>query len=207
VEGFVVQRLRRRSEAGVWSLLASAREPQAEVLLHYCAHGYHSMGVPLWLYCGIKSWLGESRNAPGSDRRFDTIFYDSPTAVKPWRKEYWLKLTQQWLLLEIHRQSRCSVTRSRRMQALLDGAQPGKTLWLPALENAPANEAQDPAWQGIAGQLQEALFQEAAESGWGAKASPTATAGDAGLSPNPPAMVPSAGWRTYLSQAKARLIS
>src|SRR6266481_2252068 len=45
VEDFSVRRLRLQNEAGVWSLLASAKEPHTAVLLHYAGHGYHKLGV------------------------------------------------------------------------------------------------------------------------------------------------------------------
>src|SRR5580658_9714663 len=49
LEGFVVRRLRLRTEAGIWGLLASAKEKESAVLLHYDCYGYDKLGVPLWL--------------------------------------------------------------------------------------------------------------------------------------------------------------
>ena len=48
IEGFAVRRLKFQSEAGIWSLLASAKEKYAIVLLHYVGYGYHKHGIPLW---------------------------------------------------------------------------------------------------------------------------------------------------------------
>src|SRR5271155_6236900 len=47
LEGFQVRRLRIRSEAGIWGLLASAKEKDGAVLLHYTGYGYDKLNAPL----------------------------------------------------------------------------------------------------------------------------------------------------------------
>src|SRR5271168_328683 len=77
VEDFAVRRLRIRNEAGVWSLLAQVKERHSAVLLHYAGFGYHKLGVPLWLYLGIKSWLAERAGGPaGGSKQFSTVFHE-----------------------------------------------------------------------------------------------------------------------------------
>jgi len=162
IEDFVVQRLRVRSEACIWSLLASAKEQSPVVLLHYCAYGYHKQGVPLWLYQGINSWLVENGGfGTGSDRKFCTVFYEvmAPSA-KPWKKEFCLRIPQKWLISEIHRRSKLSVTGNAPMQSFLDGVEPGKILRLPVLTNLSVGNEHSLDWKALARQYQAALFRE-----------------------------------------------
>ena len=138
VEDFAVRRLRVRNEAGIWSLLASSKEQASSVLLHYAGHGYHKLGVPLWLYLGIKSWLAEFTDSP---KQFSTVFHQSwLSSAKPWQKEYYLALLRRRLVQGFHHRSRISVVGTRRMQALLEALEPDKTLWLPMPSNVPRME-------------------------------------------------------------------
>lgn len=161
VEGFAVQRLRVKNEACIWSLLPLSKKQFPAVLLHYCAYGYNRQGFPLWLHQGIQSWLDEGGGAAsGSQRQFSTVFYETMgTSVKPWQKEFCLRIPQKWLIQEIHRRSKFSVTSCTQMQSFLNGIIPGKALRLP-VRNQPANE-HEPAldWKYLASQYHEKLFQ------------------------------------------------
>jgi hypothetical protein len=171
IEDFVVQRLKIRNEAGIWSALSSTKEQRPPVLLHYCAYGYHKQGVPVWLYLGIKSWLGEQSNLDaGSDKQLLTMFYETlPVSFKPWKKASYLRIPQRWLIREFHRRSRLSVTSSRRLQALLDTIEPCKTLRVPMPGNPELWDANNPDWKLIASQFQAELFPEFSYSKGGAR--------------------------------------
>jgi hypothetical protein len=160
IEDFVVQRLRIRNEAGIWSVLSSTKEQRPPVLLHYCPYGYHRQGVPLWLYQGIKSWLGEqSSRDTGSDKQLLTVFYENlPASFRPWKKSSYLQIPQRWLIQELHRRSRLSVTSSCYLQALLDRIEPHKTMRVPMPGNAQQWDATNPDWKLIASQFQKELF-------------------------------------------------
>jgi hypothetical protein len=134
VEGFSARRLRRRNEAGLWSLLAAAREQRVVALLHYNGHGYDRLGIPLWLYKGIRSWVTEGLD--GSHRQLFTVFHESrPAAAKPWEKRFLLSNLQGWLIRGLHRLSEISVTGTRQMRSVLDGIQANKTWCLPMPSN------------------------------------------------------------------------
>jgi hypothetical protein len=160
IEDFGVQRLRVRNEAGIWSLLSSAKEQRPPVLLHYCAYGYNKQGVPLWLHQGIKSWLDEqSSSDAGGDKQLVTFFYEAlPSSFKPWKKALYLRIPQQWLLQQFHRRSRLSVTGNGRLQALLDRMEPHKTLRVAMPGNGSLWDAENPDWKLIASQLQAEIF-------------------------------------------------
>jgi hypothetical protein len=160
IEDFVVQRLRIRNEAGIWSVLSSTKEECPPVLLHYCAYGYQKQGVPFWLYQGIKSWLRELNSLEaGSNKQLLTVFYETlQSSFKPWKKSSYLRIPQRWLIQEFHRRSRLSVTGSRRLQVLLDAVEPHKTLRVPMPENAQLWDANNPDWKLIASQFQAELF-------------------------------------------------
>jgi len=169
VEGFAVQRLRVKNEACIWSMLPLAKNQFPAVLLHYCAYGYNRQGFPLWLHQGIQSWLDEGGGAAsGSKRQFSTIFYETlGTSVKPWQKEFCLRIPQKWLIQEIHRRSQLSVTGCPLMQAFLNGVAPGKTLRLP-VRNQPTNELEQALdWKNLAAQYHERLFQAPTASNTG----------------------------------------
>ncbi|MBC8096448.1 MAG: glycosyltransferase [Akkermansiaceae bacterium] len=137
LEDFVVRRLRLRNEAGIWSLLAAVKENPA-VLLHYVGYGYHKRGVPIWLYRGIHSWLAEQN---GNRKQFSTVFHELwASSSKPWKSEFYLRLVQKWIVEGLHRRSELSITSTRRMQTLLEGIQPHKTMWLPIPSNVPMVE-------------------------------------------------------------------
>jgi hypothetical protein len=142
VEGFVVRRMRLRSEAGIWGLLASSKEKDATVLLHYNGNGYDKLGVPLWLYRGIKSWLDEqTERSAASQGRLCTVFHDlwaSPN--QPWKIEYYLRKLQISLVKGFHLRSKVSVTNTRRMRQALEDFEPRKTLWLPTPSNLPVTD-------------------------------------------------------------------
>ena len=142
VEGFVVRRLRLRSEAGIWGFLASSKEKDATVLLHYAGNAYDKLGVPLWLYRGIKSWLEEQteRSATGQGR-LCTVFHElweSPS--QPWKIEYYLRKLQISLVKGFHLRSKVSVASTRRMRQALEDFEPRKTLWLPTPSNLPVTD-------------------------------------------------------------------
>jgi hypothetical protein len=162
IEDFVVQRLRIRNEAGIWSVLSSTKEQRPPVLLHYCPYGYNRQGVPFWLYQGIKSWLGEQRSMDaGSDKQLLTVFYENlPASFRPWKKSSYLRIPQRWLIQELHRRSRLSVTCSRHLQALLDRIEPHKTMRVPMPGNVQQWDAKNPDWKQIAHQFQAELFPE-----------------------------------------------
>jgi hypothetical protein len=162
IEDFVVQRLRIRSEAGIWSLLSSNKLPDIPVLFHYCPYGYQKQGVPLWMYRGIKSWLGEQGSpAASGDKRLFTVFYGTlPSSAKPWKKATYLRIPQQWLLQEFHRCSKLSVTGCGFMQNLLESVKPGKTLLVPMPGEKPLWYAENPDWKLIGSQFQAELFVE-----------------------------------------------
>lgn len=170
VENFPAARLRVRSEACIWSLLARAKEEQATVLLHYCPYGYHRMGLPYWLYRGIRSWIEERSGTCLPDgRQLCTLFYDAGfLSLEQWSKAYCLSLVQRWLSQEIHRFPGFSVTASRPMQRFLDGIEPQKTLLLPTLRAGPAGFESNPDWTQLASQFQERLFRLPSRSGVGA---------------------------------------
>src|SRR5579872_2346938 len=128
IEGFIVRRLRIRNEAGIWCLLAAAKEPNAAVLLHYSGYGYDKLGTPFWLYRGIGSWLNEfAHGAPDTRRHFSTVFHELwPSTRKPWKGEFFMRLFQRRLVSGLHRRSRFSVVSTLQMQRLLDGIKPRK---------------------------------------------------------------------------------
>jgi hypothetical protein len=132
MEGFVVRRLKFQSEAGIWSLLASAKEKHAIVLLHYIGHGYHRHGIPLWLYRGLGSWLAEGAGGTSaSQKQLATVFHELwKPSIKPWKKEFYLQKPQQWLVEGLHLRSNFSVATTKHKQAMLEGIQPDKTFWL-----------------------------------------------------------------------------
>jgi hypothetical protein len=132
LDGFIVRRLRFQNEAGIWSLLASTKVKHSIVLLHYAGYGYHKLGVPLWLYRGIKSWLAEGGGpSAAGQKHLATIFHELwISANRPWKREFYLQKPQQWLIEGLHRQSKFSVATTRRKQALLEGIQWGNTFWL-----------------------------------------------------------------------------
>jgi hypothetical protein len=142
VEGFVVRRLRLRTEAGIWSLLATAKEKDSAVLLHYSGYGYDNLGVPIWLYLGINSWLGEQTGrSTASQKQFCTVFHESlESCAKPWKIEFYLRNLQKSLLRRFHHRSKVSVTRTRRMHQMLEAFEPHKTLWLPTPSNVPVSD-------------------------------------------------------------------
>jgi hypothetical protein len=160
IEDFVVQRLRIRNEAGIWSVLSSIKEQRPPVLLHYCPYGYNRQGVPFWLYQGIKSWLGEQSSMDaGSDKQLLTVFYENlPASFKPWKKSSYLRIPQRWLIQEFHRRSRLSVTSNCRLQTLLDSIEPQKTLRVPMPGNGQLWDSNNPDWKLIAHQFQAELF-------------------------------------------------
>jgi hypothetical protein len=162
IEDFVVQRLRIRSEAGIWSLLSSNKLPHIPVLFHYCPYGYQKQGVPLWIYRGIKSWLGEQGSpAASGDKRLFTVFYGTlPSSAKPWKKATYLRIPQQWLLQEFHLCSKLSVTGCRFMKNLLESVKPGKTLQVSMPGEKPLWYAENPDWKLIGSQFQAELFPE-----------------------------------------------
>jgi hypothetical protein len=139
VEGFGVRCLRLRNEAGIWSLLEAAKEDNAAVLLHYAAYDYDRMGMPLWLYWGVKSWFEDQTNGCNSAKKhFSTIFHDQlPLSAKPWEREFYLRKVQRAIVTGLHRRSKFSVTSTGRMKSLLEGIQSSKTLRLPTPSNAP----------------------------------------------------------------------
>lgn len=140
VKGFVIRRLRVRSEAGIWSLLGSPKEPHAAVILHYSQLGYHRLGIPLWLYWGVRSWLAEAAGT-GRPQSFHIVFHDScPSMAPPWQLDHFLHKGRQWLARAFHRQSNLSIVCSRTMQAMLDSVKPNKTLWLPRPSSLPLNK-------------------------------------------------------------------
>jgi hypothetical protein len=171
VEDFVVQRLRVRNEAGIWSLLASVKNQRPPVLLHYCAYGYHKQGVPHWLYQGIKSWLDEYNGADaGSEKQLMTVFHETfPETSKPWKKEFYLRIPQQRLLQKFHRRSKLSVTGSRNLQALLDSVEPHKSVLSPTSGSASFRNEQTPDWKSIARQYQAELFPQLVNAKAGVK--------------------------------------
>ncbi|HEY3855104.1 MAG TPA: hypothetical protein VGO67_11970 [Verrucomicrobiae bacterium] len=142
INGFAVRSLRLRKEPGIWAILASAKEKYAAVLLHYAAYGYNKLGVPLWLYRGIQSWLEDNNDRTGASlKQFCTVFHDGwAPAAKPWKTEFYLQKLRRSVVRGLHRRSKISVTSTRRMQALLDNIQPHKTLWLPVPSNIPTIE-------------------------------------------------------------------
>jgi hypothetical protein len=142
-------------------LLAAIKEPRPAVLLHYCAYGYHRQGLPLWLYQGIHSWLGEGGGGgAGRQRQFSTVFYETmATAAKPWKKEFCLQFPQKWLVQEIHRRGRLAITHCEHLQAFLDGIEPDKTLRLPVMEKMAGEHGRNLDWKWLANQYQAALFQ------------------------------------------------
>jgi hypothetical protein len=142
VEGFAVRRLRLRTEAGIWSLLASAKEKDGAVLLHYAGYGYDKLGVPLWLYQGIKSWLGEQtgQSATGQ-KKLCTVFHETmESCSKPWKIEFYLRKLQMSLAKGFHLRSKFSVTSTRRMYQVLEAFEPLKTLWVPTPCNVPVTD-------------------------------------------------------------------
>jgi hypothetical protein len=145
VDGFPVRRLRFQNEAGIWSLLASAKVKHSTVLLHYLGDGYHRLGVPFWLYRGIKSWLAEGAGASAAGpNQLATVFHELwRSSAKPWKKQFYLQKPQRWLIGRLHRRSKFSVATTRRNHALLEGIQTDKTFWpaIPqeALQKKPVN--------------------------------------------------------------------
>jgi hypothetical protein len=146
VNGFAVQSLRLRKESAIWAILASAKEKRAAVLLHYATYAYNKLGVPIWLYRGIKSWLNDNNERLVSGpKQFCTVFHDGwEPAAKPWKTEFYLRKLQHSVVRRLHRRSKISVTSTRRMQALLDDIRPHKTLWLPVPSNLPKIERAKP---------------------------------------------------------------
>ncbi len=142
LEEFGVRRLRVRTAAGIWSLLASTKKPSAAVLLHYAGAGYHKQGVPLWLYLGIKSWLAEGASGAGNGRKqLSTVFHELwSSSDKPWEKDFYLRILQRRLVRGFHHLSKLSVAGTPRMQGMLEGLEPRKTLWLPMPSNVPSCE-------------------------------------------------------------------
>jgi hypothetical protein len=171
IEDFVVQRLRIRSEAGIWSLLSANKLQNIPILLHYCPYGYQKLGVPLWMYRGIKSWLGEQGSLTvGGDKRLFTVFYGTlPSSAKPWKKATYLGIPQQWLLQEFHRCSKLSVTGCRFTQNLLERIKPGKTLRVSMPGEKPLWYAENSDWKRIGSQFQTELFPEFSNSKTGAQ--------------------------------------
>jgi len=159
IDDFVVQRLRIRNEAGIWNLLSSAKQPLLAVMLHYCAYGYHKQGLPLWLHSGIKSWLTEHGGAkPGLNKQLITVFHTSLQApLKPWNKEFCLRMPQKWLLYQFHRHSKLSIMSNRSLQVELDRIEPSKTMWSPIPGNSSDANAPRPDWKRIAHQYLQAL--------------------------------------------------
>jgi glycosyltransferase involved in cell wall biosynthesis len=136
-DDFIVRRLRLRNEAGIWSLLAAKKESSV-VLLHYVGYGYQKRGVPMWLYRGIRSWLAEKDGSHADRKQVSTVFHELwASSRRPWKSEFYLGRVQKWLVERLHRLSEISVTSTRRMQGMLDGIQPHKTLWLPIPSNVP----------------------------------------------------------------------
>jgi hypothetical protein len=130
-EGFVIRRLRVKSEAGIWSLLGSPKESHTRVILHYSAFGYQRRGIPLWLYCGIRSWLAESLGI-GRSQNFHVVFHDShPSTGSVLQRDYFFRKGQQWLARAFHRLSNLSVVCSRQTQVMLDATNSSRTIWLP----------------------------------------------------------------------------
>jgi hypothetical protein len=142
VEGFAVRRLRARTEAGIWSLLASAKESSPAVLLHYCGYGYDARGLPLWLSRGMGSWLAEASCGMGAQtRRFATVFHDTwPSSAMPFGKAFYREMFQQWIVKRLHRYSHFSVTSAWRLLEVLNKVAPKKTLWLPTPSSVPVTE-------------------------------------------------------------------
>ena len=139
IEGFAVRRLRARTDAGIWSLLASAKERSPAVLLHYCGYGYDAHGIPLWLSRGLRSWLAEAACGTSAEtRRFATVFHDSwPCSAAPWGKAFYREKLQQWIVKSLHRHSQFSVTGAWRLLAVLNQVAPKKTLWFPTPSSVP----------------------------------------------------------------------
>jgi hypothetical protein len=142
VAGFVVRRLRLRTEAGIWSLLASAKEKESAVLLHYVGHGYDKLGVPLWLYRGIKSWIEEEAGQQADGKKqFCTVFHELwESCSRPWKTEFYLRKLQKSLVKGFHLKSNLSVATTRRMHRMLEEFKPHKTLWLPIPSNVPVTD-------------------------------------------------------------------
>jgi hypothetical protein len=161
VEDFGVQRLRVRNEAGIWNLLSSAKQPYAAVVLHYCPYGYAKQGLPLWLYRGIKSWLEEQGGAnPGSDKQLVTVFHNMlQTPLKPWNKEFCLRLPQRWLLQQFHCHSKFSMTTNHRLPFVPKGIATPKDNWLINPEGPPPC-GKSPDWGLIARRFYEALHED-----------------------------------------------
>lgn len=142
LEGFGVRRLRLRTEAGIWGLLASAKEKESIVLLHYDGYGYDKMGVPRWLYRGIRSWIEEQTGRLGAgQKRFCTMFHElwEPCA-RPWKTDFYLRRIQKSLIKGFHLESKFSVTSTHRMHQMLEGFESRKTLWLPVPSNVPVTD-------------------------------------------------------------------
>src|SRR5579859_3256921 len=146
IEGFIVRRLRVRNEAGIWCLLAASKDPASTVLLHYKGYGYDKLGAPFWLYRGIKSWLREhTQGAAASRKQFSTVFHELwESSPKPWSRGCYTHLLQRQLIARLHRRSKVSVANTLRMQKLLDGIKPHKTLWLPIPSNVPTPDGAKP---------------------------------------------------------------
>jgi len=146
IEGFTVRRLRLRTEAGLWSLLAArekaAKDKDSTVLLHYSGFGYDHLGVPIWLYRGINSWMEEQTGASSvGQKRLCTVFHESfQSSVEPWKIEFYLRKMQRSLLRRLHLRSRFSVTRTRRMHQMLEAFEQNKTLWLPTPSSVPVTD-------------------------------------------------------------------
>ena len=140
VEGFVVRRLRVRNEAGIWCLLAAAKDPHSAVLLHYAGDGYDKLGTPFWLSRGIKSWLMEHTHGPaGGEKQFCTMFHELwGSSTNPWKRQFYLHLLQKQIVAQLHRRSKVSVANTLHTQRLLDGIKPHKTIWIPMPSNLPA---------------------------------------------------------------------
>jgi glycosyltransferase involved in cell wall biosynthesis len=142
VEGFGVRRLRLRTEAGIWGLLASAKEKDSAVLLHYAGYGYDKLGAPLWLYRGIKSWMEEQTGRPGAiQMQFCTVFHELwKSCSKPWKTEFYLRKLQKSMVKGLHARSKLSIACTRRMHQMLEDFEPHKALWLPIPSNVPVTD-------------------------------------------------------------------
>jgi glycosyltransferase involved in cell wall biosynthesis len=142
VEGFAVKRLRLRSEASIWGLLAASKEKDCAVLLHYAGYAYEKSGAPFWLYRGIKSWIEEQNGRPsGNQPQFCTVFHELwRSGSKPWKTEFYLRKLHKSLVKGVHTLSKFSVASTRRMHQMLEDFEPHKTLWLPIPSNMPVTE-------------------------------------------------------------------
>ena len=124
VEGFGASRLGTRSAQALAEALYAAANHSAgdsNVLLQLSPYGYSSRGCPFWLLEGLRRWR---RKRP--DGRLLTMFHELFAGAPPWRKAFWFRPAQKFVVREIARLSDVAVTTNQLYRKLLEELDPSK---------------------------------------------------------------------------------